>query len=293
MPFSLTSYPTSECELTEWAILTGSRDQLVTALAHLYLRQEQNALRVINTLPTRLRARTRSVAPNVIAKLTAPKLSDLDTLRDGDEKQKKSAQYRIDTSIWHRDGLLFQHLSWIVALKSHPNGYMTSPHVRNADKGFDGFIIEFDEEHRIVERVVLCEDKATENPRSMITQSVWKEIRLILAGEREDEVEADLTTLLKAVPDLSPDEAEDAVDAIFWGNARQFRVSIATDDSHRRPNGFEHLLSGFENVAPGSARNRIGGVLAFNSVRQGLQELADEVIAKIQKIAAESEKGDV
>lgn len=274
-------------------MLAGSRDQLVTTLAHLYLRQEQNALRVINSLPTRLRDRTGRVAPNVIEKLTAPKQADLDKLRDGDEEQRKSAQHRIDTSIWHRDGLLFQHISWVVARITHPNGYMTSPHVRNADKGFDGFIIEFDNEHKIVDSVVLCEDKATGQPRNMITQSVWKEIKLIIAGDREDEVESDLTTLLKAVPNLSPEEVEDAVDAIFWDNARQFRVSIATDEIHRRPNGFEHLLSGFEDVAPGSAKNRIGGVLPFDSVRQGLHDLATEVISKVQQIVAQGEKHDV
>jgi len=289
MPISLTAKQNDEVDLSEWAIDVINRDQVVTILAYLYLRQEQNALRVINAMPKRVRKRTKDVGPNVIEKLTAPKKADLDLAQRGNEEERKSASNRVKNSIWHRDGLLFQHLSWIVAQKKHPNGYMTPPHVRNADKGFDGFIIEFNHDQKSVERVILCEDKATEGPRGMVTSKVWPEIKDIIAQRREDEVEADLTTLLKAVPNLTPEEAEDAVDAIFWERARQFRVSIATDEKFRESGAFDHLFNGFEVVAPGPTNGRIGGILPFESVRQGLHDLAEEVIRKVELLVAESE----
>lgn len=293
MPICLTPCSSTECDFTEWSVIDASRDRLVEALAFLYLQQEENALRIIAKLAPRRRTPKGRVAENVVGKLTAPKAADKDLLINGSEEQRKTAEDRINTSIWHRDGLLFQHLSWIAARKSIPNGYMTSPHVRQADKGFDGFIIQFDAAHEQVERVILCEDKASTSPRSLITKSVWNEIRTIIRGERDDEVLADLTTLLKAVSGLSAEGIEDVVDAIFWDEVRQFRVSVATGEDHRRVDGFEYLVSGFETVAPGPLQTRMGGVLAFDDVRQGLQQLANEVIAKVMQIAGESELPDV
>ena len=293
MPICLTSCSSTECDFSEWSVVEASRDRLVEALAFLYLQQEENALRIIENLTPRRRTPKGRVAENVVGKLTAAKPADLDLLSNGSEEQRKTAQDRIKTSIWHRDGLLFQHLSWIAARKSFPNGCMTSPHVRQADKGFDGFIIQFDAANKQVERVILCEDKASSSPRSLVTQSVWNEIKAIVRGERDDEVLADLTTLLKAVPGLSAEGIEDVVDAIFWDQVRQFRVSVATGEDHRRVDGFEYLVSGFQTVAPGPLETRMGGVLAFDHVRQGLQQLANEVIAKVMLIAGKSELADV
>lgn len=294
MSISVTHQENNKIELSEWVIDAINRDQVIEVLAHLYLRQEANAIRVINSLPIKVRRRTQDVGPNVIEKLTAPKQSDIDLANgNGSDDEKKNANNRINNSIYHRDGLLFQHLSWIVAQQAHPNGYMTSPHVRNADKGFDGFIVDFDHEQKSVESVILCEDKATEKPRPMVTGKVWPEIRDIIAQSREDEVEADLTTLLKAVPNLTPEDAEDAIDAIFWERERKFRVSIATDEGFRKSGGFDYLLNGFEDEAPGPESHRIGGVLPFTSVRAGLHAIAEEVICKVKELIAESETHNV
>ena len=293
MPICLTSCSSTECDFSEWSVVEASRDRLVEALAFLYLQQEENALRIIENMTPRRRIPKGRVAENVVDKLTAPKPADLDLLISGNEEQRKTAEDRIKTSIWHRDGLLFQHVSWIAARKSIPNGYMTSPHVRQADKGFDGFIIQFDSANKQLERVILCEDKASSSPRSLITKSVWNEIKAIVRGERDDEVLADLATLLKAVPGLSAEGTEDLVDAIFWDQVRQFRVSVATGEDHRRVGGFEYLVNGFETVAPGPLPTRMGGVMAFEDVREGLQLLATEVISKVLLVAGEGRLADV
>ncbi|APX90371.1 hypothetical protein BV394_12055 [Brevirhabdus pacifica] len=285
MPILITPRPSNECEFTEWSIRDSERSQLVSALAYLYIQQEENALRVISELEPKKRPPKGRIVDNVIAKLAGPKQIDLDLLHNGTPKEKDQAKNRTRTAIWHRDGLLFQHLSWIVARRAAPQAYMTSPHVRQADKGFDGFIIEFDETHSRLERIILCEDKASEDPRPLITKSVWKEISEIRRGDRDDEILADLTTLLKGVPDLDNEAKEEVVDAIFWENVRQFRVSVATSEDHRSADGFDHILRGFETIAPGPITSRMGGVIAFGNVRQGLENLAKEVAEKVREIA--------
>lgn len=280
MPISLNTVSTTECNFLEWTISNNNRDQLVEVIAYLYLQQEKNAQRVINALEPRQSVPKGRVAQNVVKKLTAPQAKDVELSRSGTEKD--AAEKRMETSVIHRDGLLFQHVSWIAARLALPNGYMNPPHVRQADKGFDGFIIEPDDSGGAVKRIVICEDKASKSPRSLITSSVWPEIRTILDGDRDDEILADLVTLLKSIPDI---DTETAVEEMFWEGTHEFRVAVATGEDQRNANGFLHIIAGFEAAAGGELASRTAGVLAFEDVRKGLALLADDVAAKVQEIS--------
>lgn len=154
MPLSINPSPTTECNFSEWIIGKKNRAKLIEIIAYLYLRQEENAQRVINALEPRRRVSKGRVAQNVVRKLTAPRAEDVELFRSGTDEQKEAARKRIRTSVIHRDGLLFQHISWVAARLALPNGYMTSPHVRQADKGFDGFIIELEDGGREIKRIV-------------------------------------------------------------------------------------------------------------------------------------------
>lgn len=282
MPIAFNQTSTAECVFSEWTISNKNRAKLIEVIAYLYLRQEENAQRVINTLDPQPRVPKGKVAENVVRKLTAPRAEDVELLKSGTEAQKKAAGKRIETSIIHRDGLLFQHISWVAARLELPDSYMTSPHVRQADKGFDGFIIELDESVSEIKRIVLCEDKASKSPRNLITSSVWPEIGTIRNGDRDDEILADLVTLLRVVPSI---DAEEAVDKIFWEGAREFRVAVATGENQRRAGSFLHIIDGFETIAGGELETRTAGVLAFEDVRKGLELLAREVATKVEEIS--------
>lgn len=281
MPVIFNQISTAECKFSEWTINNKSRAKLIEVIAYLYLRQEENAQRVINALEPRRRVSKGRVAENVVRKLTAPRIEDVELFRSGTDAQKAAARKRMETSVVHRDGLLFQHISWVAARLALPSGYMTSPHVRQADKGFDGFIIELDDNEREIKRIVLCEDKASKSPRNLISSSVWPEIRTIRGGDRDDEILADLVTLLKSVPNI---DAEAAVDEVFWEGAREFRVAVATGEDQRRAESFLHIIAGFEAVAGGELEARMAGVLAFEDVREGLALLAGEVAAMVKEI---------
>lgn len=282
MPITLTTQITTECGFSEWSIHKNSRATLVKILAYLYLRQERNAERVIEGLEPNLRIPKGRVAENVIAKLMGAHPDDLTLSKTGNKEEKAGALNRIKVAILHRDGLLFQHISWIVARKQLPTGVMTAPHVRPADKGFDGFIIELADDGDNVERIILCEDKASGNPRPIISSKVWPDISAILNGDRDDEILADLVTLLAGLPDI---DAETAVDDLVWEEAREFRVAIATDEGRRKGGSFVHLIEGFENIAGGQIETRAAGVLPFKNLRPELEDLALEVIAKVKEIA--------
>ena len=80
----------------------------------------------------------------------------------------------------HRDGWMFQAMSWIAAIRANPTAKLAAPHMQHADKGFDGLQVEIDDETRRVKCAVIFEDKATTNPRRTITREdkgVWKEFQ--------------------------------------------------------------------------------------------------------------------
>lgn len=282
MPVTVKSFSSTECDFTEWSINKKNRGKLIEIIAYLYLRQEENAQRVIDALEPRHRIPKGRVAENVVRKLTAPRQEDVDLARKGSAEERAAAKKRIETSIIHRDGLLFQHISWVVARMAMPAGYMTAPHVRQADKGFDGFIIELDDAKSGIDRIVLCEDKASITPRKLISSSVWPDVEAIRRGDRDDEILADLVTLLKSVDDI---DVEAAVDEIFWEEVREFRVAVATGENRRKSGSFLHIVAGFEAVAGGAVESRMAGVLPFDDVRAGLAVLAEEVVTKVKEIA--------
>jgi hypothetical protein len=106
--------------------------------------------------------------------------------------------------------------------------------------------------------------------------------------ERDDQILADLTTLLSRIRLLDEEAVENAIDRVIWKDVRRFRVSIATGTNRRKPKtGFSDLLKGFEDAAPGHHDTRIGGVMAFEDVRAGLADLASAVSAKVRQIYEE------
>ena len=80
---------------------------------------------------------------------------------------------------WHRDGWLFQTMSWLAASQANPSALIRAPHMILAHKGFDGLQLELDAGTGAVSAAVIFEDKATDNPRETIRDEVWPEFLLI------------------------------------------------------------------------------------------------------------------
>lgn len=54
---------------------------------------------------------------------------------------------------WHRDGWMFQVISWIAAHLQNPEDLIAPPHMIHAHKGFDGIHVRVDRPHRRCETV--------------------------------------------------------------------------------------------------------------------------------------------
>ena len=68
---------------------------------------------------------------------------------------------------YHRDGWMFQVMSWIAAHRHTPGGLIRAPHMIHAHKEFDGIQIDLDSNSGAVTAVVVFEDKAGRSPRQI------------------------------------------------------------------------------------------------------------------------------
>ncbi len=130
---------------------------------------------------------------------------------------------------WHRDGWVFQVISWIAAHLNSNGELIAPPHMQHADKGFDGLHLHIDKVTDKVCKAVLCEDKATTNSRKKIQSEVWPEFKSFETGTRDNELISRVTSLLETQSDVDPD---DAVADVLWGDARSYRIAITIGDEH-------------------------------------------------------------
>jgi len=70
------------------------------------------------------------------------------------------------TAKWHRDGFLFEAISWIAARKSAPQeALLRDPHIGATTQGLDGLMIELNAAKDDISATTVFEDKCTENAR--------------------------------------------------------------------------------------------------------------------------------
>lgn len=272
LSFNQQAYP-PVCVLTTWTV--EGPEALAEALAWLYLRKERHAERVVQALEPGRASLPGQVVENAIETLSVRVDDIADALASPDAEVRKRAEAIRDTRVEHCDGLLFQHISWIAAYMRLPNAKATPPHVRQADKGFDGVLLAVDPAQAGLSRIVLCEDKASIKPRALVTQSIWPEIKLIQANKKDREILAALTAILDTMPGV---DREAVIDATEWSGARQFRVALTAGGDQIKDGGYQHIFAGFEGAAGGAIEARIAEVMPMNDVRPYLEDLAGRVI---------------
>jgi hypothetical protein len=196
------------------------------------------------------------------------------------EGAAKSAKKLLSLSSDHRDGLLFQAISWIVAQNQATRGSIVKlPHLIAAHKGFDGLQIDLGPKKKLV-GITIFEDKATKNSRATITSEVWPEFKKLEGGERENELMQEATALLERARKVDVDKA---IEGIVWERLRRYRVSVTGDATHGTASGFKDLFKGYDSVAPGDDIKRLAGVVCFKDLRVWMEAFAQKVSKAIDK----------
>jgi hypothetical protein len=181
---------------------------------------------------------------------------------------------------YHRDGWVFQVISWIAAHRQDDDALIRAPQMIKADKGLDGLIVEFDEGG--MARVVICEEKATENARQKVKGEVWPEFADFETGARDNELVATVTALLERSGDLEPDKT---IADVLWSDTRAYRVAVTVGKTHSTDKGRKRLFKGYEGVVSGEVNRRRAETLLLDDIRAWI----DNIAAKAAAIVAEAE----
>lgn len=177
-------------------------------------------------------------------------------------------------TVTHRDGWLFQFMSWIVALGEYPAAIGQAPHAGHSRPGFDGLLLEMD--GLAVLSALYFEDKATDQPRETVRDEVWKAYTALESGLRDSELVSIASTLLAQVPGLDPDFVTKEAN---WFNQKRYRTSVATSSS-KLPAQVQ-LFHGYIDVVPGDVSRRLANVLAVNDLRPFMEDLAQRTIGRL------------
>jgi len=179
---------------------------------------------------------------------------------------------------FHRDGWMFQVMSWIAANKLNPGGIFLPPQMTLAHKGFDGMELKVDSTTGVVSSVTIFEDKATDNPRETIYNDVWPEFSEVEAGKHENVIVAKMVSLLRLQAGVDPDAA---IESIMWKRVRHYRISITIGNGHSGSSGRNRLFKDYEKVVQGAIARRRGETFVVQDLRAWMADLATKAIAAI------------
>lgn len=180
---------------------------------------------------------------------------------------------------YHRDGWIFQVISWVAAHMQDATSLIREPHMIHAHKGFDGIHVMLNPETELVDHVRICEEKATENARTTITSKVWPELKGLERAERDHQLLSELIGILRLHPGI---DIDNAIEQIVWKDARSYRVSITTEVGEDPTMTFR----GYPEVVDGKISRRRAEALQVKDVRKWMAEIADKSIAYAKELAA-------
>ena len=169
MPISITCKDLSPlCKDYEFVI--NDIDQLVDLITRLLMGHSRHVSRVINGIAP--------VYPNIDQQTIQKLLYDLDL-------EGRESNYIVKVHGW-----LFQMISWIVLAEMHQNDtgfHQHFPHPQASMHGLDGIALTMNTDQTI-NRIIITEDKCTDNARSTVTQQVFPEFRQIEKGEKNNAI---------------------------------------------------------------------------------------------------------
>lgn len=186
-----------------------------------------------------------------------------------------------EQAIWHRDGLLFEIMAWLVAeMTAQPNEVVSEPHSSSTQQGLDTIKIRFDPVAREIVRAVIYEQKCTDNARQLFLTRVLPEFRRWLAGVRDGELLQIAIGLMQRF-DLSDDERQRAYDRLAQDRPLAFQASFTVTPAPFATAQCVALFTGYVPLTPNIA-DRLGDTLPLQAIRPWFDAFAIKVWAAIE-----------
>jgi hypothetical protein len=208
MPVVLTNFPADpECGGAQWSVVDESKLAYLTALV--LVGRAREAARVLQSAQPGAAIAGSQLKASLRAKL----------LVQGQQ------------AIWHRDGLLFEIMAWLVAeMTAQPNEVVSEPHLSSTQQGLDTIKIQFDPVARDIVRAVIYEQKCTDNARQLFLTKVLPEFKKWLEGVRDNEL-LQIAVALTQRFNFSDEERQRIYDRLAQERPLAFQASLTVTPS--------------------------------------------------------------
>lgn len=192
-----------------------------------------------------------------------------------------------EVSRYHRDGFLFECISWIVSnQEADEYTYLKDPHISSTTQGLDGLIIRMDPEKNVVVQTVICEDKCTQNPRDTFRDKVLEAFSEHHENRRASDLLANAVALIK-LSGLRGTKAVLAAEKVHDKEFRSYRAALTVDSSLCTIENRTKLFKGYEKLENIEQNQRIGATFVVNGeLRAWFHELSELVINNLNDFEA-------
>jgi len=182
---------------------------------------------------------------------------------------------------YHRDGLLFEIICWVVAhITAGPNEVISEPHLTSTSQGLDTIKMSFDPNDRTVQNVVIYEQKCTEDPRALFLDQVLPAFRKWFSGARDNELLQATIGLLQGF-DLTDAESTRVYDRLLQDRPFAFRAALTVNQNPFTVAQCLALFAGYPNIIP-ALEDRYGDTFPLADIRAWFSVFANRVWQKIE-----------
>ncbi|CAI7727449.1 hypothetical protein WT0BACILLUS_03725 [Bacillus altitudinis] len=184
-----------------------------------------------------------------------------------------------EVSRYHRDGFLFECISWIVSQQeADENTYLKDPHISSTTQGLDGLIIQMDPIEKVILHTTICEDKCTENPRDKFRDQVMQAFTEHHQNKRGRDLLANAVNLIKQ-SGLKGTAANLAAEKVYDKTYRTYRAALTVNSDICGAEERQKLFKGYDGLTDILKSQRIGATfIVTGNLRDWFQELAEHVI---------------
>lgn len=208
-------------------------------------------------------------------------IDNLDDRKGPNIKDEKDAaiQKLNSTNISHLKGLLFQHLSWIALATQYgtSNLKMIKPHDEPIEHGLDGFAILLNNDGSI-NKIIITEDKCSDDPRNRITQEVFPEYDQIEKGIKDNIIISNITSLVGENPSYFDKIEPNIANKQLW----QYRIGITRDSKHDAIENRRDLFKDYEKHVADPQERRHAATILIPDTKAWATDLRDKIIDYIK-----------
>jgi hypothetical protein len=184
---------------------------------------------------------------------------------------------------WHRDGLLFETICWIVArMQARPDEILSDPHRRATQQGADTVKVRFDPDRRELIGVTVYEQKCSDAPRDKFRDEVLPAFKNWLAGFRDDELMQIAIGLLDR-HHLTDEESQRAYGRLMMERPLAFRAALTVSPENFPAAECVRVFRDYDSLGV-ELQARFGDTFPLADIRGWFAAFAAAVWAKLEQI---------